>query len=78
MQSLLAFVLLCLFSTASAPFGFFDQMFGGGGGGDGGAQQQRARQQQRNQNVPSDSSLYQQNFDNYPCENYLCPDTLGE
>ncbi|KAK8135611.1 Long chronological lifespan protein 2 [Apiospora sp. TS-2023a] len=70
MKSLISMLLLALFSaTASAQFGFFDQMFGGGG-----ARQQQQRQQQ---NVPSDSSLYQQNYDNYPCENYLCPDTLA-
>lgn len=80
MRSLISILLLALFSaTASAQFGFFDQMFGGGGGGGGGQQQQARQQQQRQQqNVPSDSSLYQQNYDHYPCENYLCPDTLGK
>ncbi|KAK6849338.1 Long chronological lifespan protein [Apiospora arundinis] len=79
MSSLISILLLALFSaTASAQFGFFDQMFGGGGGGGGGQQQQARQQQQRQQqNVPSDSSLYQQNYDHYPCENYLCPDTLA-
>ncbi|KAK6833430.1 long chronological lifespan protein 2 [Apiospora arundinis] len=73
MRSLISILLLALFSaTASAQFGFFDQMFGGGGGGGGGQQQQARQQQQRQQqNVPSDSSLYQQNYDHYPCENYL-------
>jgi hypothetical protein len=63
-------VLAALLSSATAQFGFFDQMFGGGGGG--GDQRQQAPQ-----NVPSDSSLYQQNFDSYVCDKYLCPDTLG-
>lgn len=61
-------VLTAFLSTATAQFGFFDQMFGGGG------QQQR----QQPQNVPSDSSIYRQNFDSFTCDNYLCPDTLGE
>lgn len=61
-------VLAAFLSTATAQFGFFDQMFGGGG------QQQR----QQPQNVPSDSSVYRQNFDSFTCDNYLCPDTLGE
>ncbi|KAI0123425.1 hypothetical protein BJ170DRAFT_108243 [Xylariales sp. AK1849] len=68
---LLAFT--ALISSTTAQFGFFDQMFGGGGGGGGGGQQQR----QQPQNVPSDSTLYRQNFDGYHCENYLCADTLA-
>ncbi|KAF3008325.1 Long chronological lifespan protein 2 [Neopestalotiopsis sp. 37M] len=60
-------VLTAFLSTATAQFGFFDQMFGGGG------QQQR----QQPQNVPSDSSIYRQNFDSFTCDNYLCPDTLA-
>ncbi|KAI0155489.1 hypothetical protein BJ166DRAFT_530634 [Pestalotiopsis sp. NC0098] len=60
-------VLAAFLSTATAQFGFFDQMFGGGG------QQQR----QQPQNVPSDSSVYRQNFDSFTCDNYLCPDTLA-
>lgn len=79
MRSLISVLLLALFSaTASAQFGFFDQMFGGGGGGGGQQQQARQQQQRQQQNVPSDSSMYQQNYDNYPCDNYLCPDTLGK
>ncbi|CAJ2506532.1 Uu.00g006620.m01.CDS01 [Anthostomella pinea] len=62
-----SFLLFTLLSSASAQFGFFDQMFGGG-------QQQ---QQQQPQNVPSDSSIYQNNFDRLHCDNYLCPDTLA-
>jgi hypothetical protein len=65
----LSIVLLAfLTSVAQAQFGFFDQMFGGG-------QQQEP---QRPQNVPSDSSIYQSNFDRMTCDNYLCPDTLGK
>ncbi|KAI0201191.1 hypothetical protein F4808DRAFT_460051 [Astrocystis sublimbata] len=64
-------LLLALFtSLAHAQFGFFDQMFGGGGS-------QQQQQQQRPQNGPSDSSLYQTNFERLHCENYLCPDTLA-
>ncbi|KAI0865918.1 hypothetical protein F4860DRAFT_458197 [Xylaria cubensis] len=59
-------------SLAQAQFGFFDQMFGGGGGN-----QQAQQQQQRPQNGPSDSSLYQTNFERLHCDNYLCPDTLA-
>ncbi|KAI1856557.1 hypothetical protein JX265_011516 [Neoarthrinium moseri] len=70
--SSLLLVLAALLATATAQFGFFDQMFGGGGGG-GGGQQQR----QQPQNVPSDSSIYRQNFDSFTCDNYLCPDTLA-
>ena len=46
--------LLLFLSVASAQFQFFEQMFQGG------------QQQQRHepQNVPSDSSWYQQNYDN--------------
>ncbi|KAI2629205.1 hypothetical protein GGS26DRAFT_559889 [Hypomontagnella submonticulosa] len=62
-------LLLALLSSAvQAQFGFFDQMFGGGG------QQQQQRQPQ---NVPSDSSIYRNNFERMHCENYLCPDTLA-
>ncbi|KAI0513346.1 hypothetical protein F5B22DRAFT_612160 [Xylaria bambusicola] len=62
-------VLALLASVAQAQFGFFDQMFGQQGG-----QQQ---QQQRPQNVPSDSSFYQAQFERMHCDNYLCPDTLA-
>jgi hypothetical protein len=44
--------LLILVSGASAQFGFFEQMFQG------------QQQQQAPQNVPSDSSWYQQNYEN--------------
>ena len=48
--------LLGVFSwTASAQFGFFDQMFGG---------QQQQHQQQQQQNVRSDSSWYQAQYEN--------------
>lgn len=71
-------VLAALLSLATAQFGgFFDQMFGGGGGGGGGDGGGGGHRQRQQQNYPSDSSLYQQNFDSYVCDNYLCPDTLG-
>ncbi|KAI1263539.1 hypothetical protein F5Y18DRAFT_428808 [Xylariaceae sp. FL1019] len=67
----LPYVLSCLLlglftSLAHAQFGFFDQMFGGG-----------HQQEQQPQNVASDSSFYQQHFDSFHCDNYLCPDTLA-
>ncbi|GAW27016.1 putative long chronological lifespan protein 2 [Rosellinia necatrix] len=69
--NLLSLLLFALFSAvAHAQFGFFDQMFGG-------QQQQQQQQQQRAQNVPSDSSFYQNNFERMHCDNYLCPDTLA-
>jgi hypothetical protein len=46
---------LLLFSLASAQFQFFEQMFQGG---------QQQQQRQEPQNVPSDSSWYQQNYEN--------------
>ncbi|KAI1348400.1 hypothetical protein F5Y01DRAFT_306837 [Xylaria sp. FL0043] len=68
--STISLLLLAAFtSLAQAQFNFFDQMFGGGGGGQ--------QQQQRPQNVPSDSSFYQNNFERMHCDNYLCPDTLA-
>ncbi|KAI1149502.1 hypothetical protein F4825DRAFT_464081 [Nemania diffusa] len=64
----LSLLLLALFtSLAQAQFGFFDQMFNG----------QQQQQQQQPQNGPSDSSLYQTNFERIHCDNYLCPDTLA-
>ncbi|KAI0869450.1 hypothetical protein GGS24DRAFT_478753 [Hypoxylon argillaceum] len=38
---------------------------------------QQQQQQQQPQNGPSDSSLYQTNFERIHCDNYLCPDTLA-
>ncbi|KAH8165404.1 hypothetical protein CIB48_g2806 [Xylaria polymorpha] len=67
----LTLLLLALFTSfAQAQFGFFDQMFGGN-------QQQQQQQRQQQQNGPSDSSLYQTNFERLHCDNYLCPDTLA-
>ncbi|KAI0110519.1 hypothetical protein F4776DRAFT_642179 [Hypoxylon sp. NC0597] len=63
---ILLFALLS--SLANAQFGFFDQMFGGG---------QQQQQQRQPQNVPSDPSFYQSNFQRMHCDNYLCPDTLA-
>ncbi|KAI0468079.1 hypothetical protein F4859DRAFT_224139 [Xylaria cf. heliscus] len=70
--TLVLFALLT--SLAQAQFGFFDQMFGGGGQQQ---QQQQQQQQRQQQNGPSDSSLYQTNFERLHCDNYLCPDTLA-
>ncbi|KAJ5182894.1 hypothetical protein N7492_000510 [Penicillium capsulatum] len=60
--------LVLLVSVANAQFNFFEHMFGGN------------QQQQRNagpQNVPSDSSRYQNAWDQSHCSNYLCPGTLA-
>ncbi|KAH8664435.1 long chronological lifespan protein 2 [Xylariales sp. PMI_506] len=66
-------VLTALVSSATAQFGFFDQMFGNNGGGGGGGHHGR----QQPQNVPSDAGVYRQNFDSFTCDKYLCPDTLA-
>lgn len=50
--------LLLLASVAHAQFQFFEHMFGGGGGGGG-----HQGRQQAAQNVPSDSSRYQSQWD---------------
>ncbi|KAL2134712.1 hypothetical protein VTI74DRAFT_11032 [Chaetomium olivicolor] len=72
---LFALLLLALSSVTSAQFGFFDQMFGGGG------QQHHGHghghQRQQAQNVPSDSSVYRQQYARSHCDKYLCPDTLA-
>ncbi|KAJ2896070.1 uncharacterized protein MKZ38_005898 [Zalerion maritima] len=60
-------LLLAFLGLATAQFGFFDQMFGGGQGGG----------HREPQNVPSDPSIYRQNYQNSRCSNYLCPDTLA-
>ncbi|KAI1435964.1 hypothetical protein GGR50DRAFT_693702 [Xylaria sp. CBS 124048] len=62
-------LLLTLSSLTQAQFGFFDRMFGGDSSGQ--------EQQRRPQNVASDPSFYQSNFDRMHCDNYLCPDTLA-
>ncbi|KAI2633995.1 hypothetical protein GGS21DRAFT_519493 [Xylaria nigripes] len=64
-------LLLALSTLAQAQFGFFDQMFGGS------QQQHQQQHQQRSQNVASDPSFYQGNFERMHCDNYLCPDTLA-
>jgi hypothetical protein len=51
--SMLFVFLSTFFLTATAQFGFFDQMFGGGGG----------HQHQEPQNVRSDSSWYQAQYE---------------
>jgi hypothetical protein len=47
---------LLLAATVNAQFNFFEQMFQGGGG----------QQRQEPQNVASDPTWYQENFDNGP------------
>ncbi|MCJ1322284.1 Long chronological lifespan protein 2 [Xylographa vitiligo] len=68
----LAFSFILLLSTllpfAAAQFQFFEQMFQG---------HPQQQQQQQPQNVASDSSWYQQNYENAHCTNYLCPGTLA-
>ncbi|KAL3423158.1 hypothetical protein PVAG01_04905 [Phlyctema vagabunda] len=64
--SLLSAALL-LITSAQAQFQFFEQMFNGG----------HQQQHHQPQNVPSDSSWYQQQYENAHCDNYLCPDTLA-
>ncbi|KAF1847715.1 long chronological lifespan protein 2 [Cucurbitaria berberidis CBS 394.84] len=66
-QMVLTF-LATWFLTANAQFGFFDQMFGG---------QQQQQQQQQAQNVRSDSSWYQAQYEGAQCTHYLCPGTLS-
>jgi hypothetical protein len=74
----LTLVLLAALAPAAA-HAFFDfgQMFGNQGGHHHGQQQQQQQQHQRGQNAPSDPGAYQRGFDNTPCDNYLCPDTLA-
>ncbi|KAI0471498.1 hypothetical protein GGR56DRAFT_677407 [Xylariaceae sp. FL0804] len=74
---LLSLLLLLFSSPAHAQFGFFEQMFGGAGGGGGQPGHHHHHQEQRPQNVPSDSSIYRNNFERMHCDNYLCPDTLA-
>ncbi|KAI9041686.1 protein lcl2 [Aspergillus affinis] len=66
--------LLLLATMAHAQFQFFEHMFGGGGGGGGGGRQGH---QQASQNVPSDSSRYQNSWESATCDKYLCPGTLA-
>ena len=54
--NLLVIILSALVFGAHAQFGFFDQMFNGGG-----------HHQQQAQNVRSDSSWYQAQYENGPC-----------
>ncbi|RAL01970.1 protein lcl2 [Aspergillus ibericus CBS 121593] len=69
--------LLLLVSVAHAQFQFFEHMFGGAGGGGGGGGHQGRGGQQGGQNVPSDSSRYQGQWDSAHCDRYLCPGTLA-
>ncbi|RAH73724.1 protein lcl2 [Aspergillus aculeatinus CBS 121060] len=62
-------LILLLASVAHAQFQFFEHMFGGGGGG--------GHQHQAPQNVPSDSSRYQSQWESAHCDRYLCPGTLA-
>ncbi|KAK5072398.1 Long chronological lifespan protein 2 [Lithohypha guttulata] len=63
----LLWIVSVLVVAASAQFQFFDQFFHQGG----------QQQQQEKQNVASDSSWFQQNWQQATCSNYLCPDTLA-
>ncbi|PSS23287.1 hypothetical protein M430DRAFT_40476 [Amorphotheca resinae ATCC 22711] len=65
--SSLLYIALLLVATTNAQFQFFEQMFSQGG----------QHQRQEPQNVPSDSSWYQENYNNAHCDKYLCPDTLA-
>ncbi|CEJ92851.1 hypothetical protein VHEMI08479 [[Torrubiella] hemipterigena] len=70
----LIITIISMFALAQAQFGFFDQMFGGG-------QEQHHQHQGHGHghggNVPSDANMYRQRYDQSPCDNYLCPDTLA-
>ncbi|RMZ68255.1 long chronological lifespan 2 [Pyrenophora seminiperda CCB06] len=72
LQSIIALFLALLTAPTFAQFGFFDQMFGGGGG-----QQQQQHQHQEAQNVRSDASWYQAQYEAAQCTHYLCPGTLS-
>ncbi|KAH7396410.1 hypothetical protein BKA66DRAFT_455056 [Pyrenochaeta sp. MPI-SDFR-AT-0127] len=62
---ILTVIATCFFGS-SIQFGFFDQMFGG------------QQQQQQAQNVRSDSSWYQAQYEGAAqCNHYLCPGTLS-
>ncbi|PFH60577.1 hypothetical protein XA68_10744 [Ophiocordyceps unilateralis] len=69
----LALVLLALFASAFADFGFFEHMFGGGGGGGSGHDHSHSQQRMN----PSDASLYHSSYGGSSCNNFLCPDTLA-
>ncbi|EAT81757.1 long chronological lifespan protein 2 [Parastagonospora nodorum] len=60
-------VLSACFVSSRAQFGFFDQMFGNQG----------HQQHQEPQNVRSDSSWYQAQYEGAQCTHYLCPGTLS-
>ncbi|KAI9740571.1 MAG: Long chronological lifespan protein 2 [Cirrosporium novae-zelandiae] len=61
------FSIALLLGTSQAQFqGFFEQMFSGG-----------QQHQQQQGNAPSDSSIYQQQYESARCSNYLCPGTLA-
>ncbi|KAL5115593.1 Long chronological lifespan protein 2 [Pleosporales sp. CAS-2024a] len=61
-------VLTACFVSTRAQFGFFDQMFGNQG---------HHQQHQEPQNVRSDSSWYQAQYEAAQCTHYLCPGTLS-
>ncbi|KAF2084609.1 long chronological lifespan protein 2 [Saccharata proteae CBS 121410] len=72
MQLTLAATILALALAlpCAAQFQFFEQMFNAGGHGSHGQPKEPA-------NVASDSTWYQQNYENAHCTNYLCPGTLS-
>ncbi|KAJ5536572.1 hypothetical protein N7513_009758 [Penicillium frequentans] len=61
--------ILMLVAVAQAQFNFFDHMFGGN--------QQQQGHHQGAQDVSSDSSRYQNSWNQAQCSKYLCPDTLA-
>ncbi|KAI6249280.1 Long chronological lifespan protein 2 [Erysiphe necator] len=68
-----SFIALFFFTLlAFAQFHFFEQMFEGHHG-----HQQSHQNYHKPQNSRSDSSWYQQNYEEAYCSNYLCPDTLA-
>ncbi|KXL43229.1 hypothetical protein M433DRAFT_149814 [Acidomyces richmondensis BFW] len=63
--AVLTFLLLLILPT-SAQFQFFEHMFGG-----------QQHQQAQPQNMPSDASWFQQQYESAHCDKYLCPGTLS-
>lgn len=67
LRAVVVLVATLFVTSASAQFGFFDQMFGG----------QQQQQQQQQQNVRSDAGWYKAQYENAHCDKYLCPGTLS-
>ncbi|EMD92187.1 hypothetical protein COCC4DRAFT_162006 [Bipolaris maydis ATCC 48331] len=73
----LVLVLFSLTYPIAAQFGFFDQMFGGANHGGGGHHGGGHNHHGEAQNVRSDSSWYQAQYEGAQCSHYLCPGTLS-